>query len=257
MCALKKILMLVLITAGALTASAQSSYYQPYAGGQAPQQKDTVHVRATVEKMNIKGKTVRVAKYGNYYVVLDNVNTAPRTKPVTYSSKGLVTGLKTNLLYDAALTPNIGVELYFSRQWSILMNIQASDWHNKATNWHWKNLGLDLAFRKWFGIEASRALTGHHIGPYIQTMSYNYCLGEKGMISNRANWAVGLEYGYSLGITPVLNIDFSVGLGYMGGGYDTYLPDYGEYLFTGSAPMSYFGPTKLEVSLVWRLGDLY
>lgn len=41
---------------------------------------------------------------------------------------------------------------------------------------------------------------------------------------NSPNYAMGVEYGYSLPIARRLNIDFTIGVGYWGGKYYTYSP---------------------------------
>lgn len=51
-----------------------------------------------------------------------------------------------------------------------------------------------------------------------------------------------------------LNIDFSTGLGYLGGEYQEYLPKDGHYVWQATKQRRWFGPTKAEVSLVWLLG---
>lgn len=38
------------------------------------------------------------------------------------------------------------------------------------------------------------------------------------------NYAVGLEYGYSLPVTRRLNLDFVISVGYWGGEYHKYAP---------------------------------
>ena len=65
----------------------------------------------------------------------------------------------------------------------------------------------------------------------------------------------GIEYGYSLPIARRLNIDFTIGIGYMGGKYIKYIPDKGRYLWQSTHKLNWFGPTKAEVSLVWLIGN--
>ena len=65
----------------------------------------------------------------------------------------------------------------------------------------------------------------------------------------------GLEYGYSLPIARRLNIDFTIGIGYMGGKYMTYEPDDKFYVWKSTNKLNWFGPTKAEISLVWLIGN--
>ena len=45
-----------------------------------------------------------------------------------------------------------------------------------------------------------------------------------------------------------------IGLGYLGGEYQEYLPKDGHYVWQATKQRRWFGPTKAEVSLVWLLG---
>lgn len=75
-----------------------------------------------------------------------------------------------------------------------------------------------------------------------------------GTLWDKMNYAVGLEYGYSLPVGRRLNLDFTVGVGYWGGEYQKYLPEDGDYVWIETRQRHWFGPTKAEISLVWLLG---
>ena len=51
-----------------------------------------------------------------------------------------------------------------------------------------------------------------------------------------------------------LNIDFSLGVGYQTGHVYEYLPMDDHYVWQVTRNRHWFGPTKLEISLVWLLG---
>ena len=79
--------------------------------------------------------------------------------------------------------------------------------------------------------------------------------GEPGQtLWNNANYAAGVEYGYSLPIAKRLNIDFTIGVGYWGGKYYEYTPLDGHDVWQATKQRHWFGPTKAEISLVWLLG---
>ena len=63
-----------------------------------------------------------------------------------------------------------------------------------------------------------------------------------------------MESGYSLPVTRRLNLDFTLGIGYLGGKYYKYTPADGCYVWQETKQRHYFGPSKLEVSLVWLIG---
>jgi hypothetical protein len=172
-------------------------------------------------------------------------------------------GIKNNVLYDALGVPNIGVEFYLGRNFSIVGNWQYAWWSKDGKHRYWRAYGGDLALRKWFGKAAnSKPLTGHHLGIYGQVLTYDIEKGDKGYmggepggnIFDKCNYGAGVEYGYSLPIAKRLNIDFTLGLGYFGGKYYEYVPLDDCYVWQCTKKRNWIGPTKLEVSLVWLIG---
>ena len=175
----------------------------------------------------------------------------------------LYLALKTNTLYDALAIPNIGIEAYLGKGFSLEANWMYAWWKSDPHNWYWRTYGGDLSIRKWFGKAAEeKPLTGHHIGIFGQVLTYDFQLGNMGIIGGRPggnlydepNFSAGLEYGYSLPISSRLNIDFSIGFGYHWGIFYEYLPIDGCYVWQATKKRSYIGPTKAGISLVWLLG---
>lgn len=171
--------------------------------------------------------------------------------------------LRTNMLYDALLMPNIGCEMYLGKSWSVAANWLYGWWKTDRRHWYWRAYGGDIAMRKWLGKAAEeKPLTGHHIGIYAQIFTYDFEMGGRGYMGgkpggtiwNKMNHAMGAEYGYSLPIARKLNIDFSLGMGYWGGIYHEYKPRNHYYVWQATKERHWIGPTKLEVSLVWLLG---
>ena len=162
---------------------------------------------------------------------------------------------KTNLLYDAAIVPNVGVEVYLGKNFSVAGNWMYSWWKSDRVSWYWRTYGGDLALRYWLGRAAKeKPLTGHHIGLYGQILTYDIEVGGRGYLGDRWSYGGGLEYGYSLPVRQRLNIDFTLGLGYLGGEFQEYLPIDGHYVWQVTKMRNWIGPTKLEVSLIWQLG---
>ena len=171
--------------------------------------------------------------------------------------------LKTNLLYDAALIPNLGAEFYVGRGWSVGGSWMYAWWNSDRKHNYWRIYGGELDIRKYFGRRAGeKPLTGHHLGLYGQMLTYDFELGGKGYMGGRPggtlwdkmHWGVGLEYGYSLPVGRRLNLDFGIGVGYLGGEYWEYTPQDDHYLWLRTKKRHWFGPTKAEVSLVWLIG---
>lgn len=171
--------------------------------------------------------------------------------------------LKTNLLYDAVLVPNIGAEFYIGKDWSAGTNWMYAWWKNDRNNKYWRVYGGDIYARKWFGKKAEeKPLTGHHAGVYAQVLTYDFCTGNRGYMGgtpggnfwNKLSWAAGIEYGYSHPIARKLNLDFTIGIGYLQGEYHEYIPMDDCYVWQATKKRKWFGPTKAEISLVWLLG---
>ena len=177
------------------------------------------------------------------------------TQTVSPKSKsGLLLAVKTNLLYDVLLVPNIGIELPLGENWSVSTDWMYAWWRNNNRHNYWRIYGGELEARRWFGKEGRRALTGHHLGVYGQMLTYDFEHGGKGYLGDRWSYAAGLAYGYSMPIARRLNLDLCLGVGYMGGKYKEYVPIDECYVWQASKNRHFIGPTKAEVSLVWLLG---
>ncbi len=192
-----------------------------------------------------------------------SVATLSVSQPTPPSEKPFYMAVKTNLLYDALLVPNVGVEFNLGKNWSLAANWMYAWWNNDRKHNYWRIYGGDIGLRKWFGRAAERKpLTGHHIGIYAQTLTYDFERGGRGYMGgepggnlfDHASYAAGIEYGYSLPIARRLNLDFTLGIGYLGGKYYEYEPQDGHNVWQATKNRHWFGPTKAEVSLVWLLG---
>ena len=163
--------------------------------------------------------------------------------------------IKSNMLYDAAMTPNAAIEFYLGAGFSLTANWQYAWWKRDKSAFYWRTYGGDVEARYWFGKLANeKPLTGHHVGLYGQMITYDFEFGGSGILAPRWSWAIGASYGYSLPIHRVLNIDFSAGVGYHTGIYHEYIPIDGEYIWQATKRRRWIGPTKFEVSLVWLIG---
>lgn len=184
--------------------------------------------------------------------------------PAPETGRPFLMAVKTNLIQDVLAVPNVGVEFYLGRNWSLGADWMYGWWSKNSKHRYWRIYGGDIAVRKWFGKKAAeRPLTGHHLGVYGQIFTYDFEWGGKGYIGGRPggslwekmNYAAGVEYGYSLPIARRLNIDFTIGVGYWGGKYYEYIPLDGHYVWQATKNRHWFGPTKAEISLVWLLGN--
>ena len=162
---------------------------------------------------------------------------------------------KSNLLYDLAVTPNIGVEFHLGKGWSLGVNWAYAWWKYDPKAFYWRTYGGEVDFRKYFGKKSKeRPLSGHHIGLYAQGVTYDFCLGNTGILSN-LSYGGGIEYGYSVPVGKTLNLDFGIGAGYLGGEYKIYEPIDDHYVWKETRLRHWFGPTRAEISLVWLIGN--
>ena len=169
-------------------------------------------------------------------------------------SKGFCMGIKTNLIYDAACIPNLGLEFHLGRRWSLAADYCHAWWANEPENLFWRIYGGELGLRKYFGGKSHwTPLSGHHLGIYGQCYTYDFELGEQGQMSPMT-YGAGIEYGYSVPLCRSLNLDFGLGAGYLGGEYYVYDPDQGCYVWERTMQRHWFGPTKFEISLIWIIG---
>ena len=162
--------------------------------------------------------------------------------------------LKSNLLYDALLIPNLSLEASIGSGWTLGAGGMFAWWSKDAKHRYWRIYGGDLEIRKYFGtLSKSKPLQGHHLGIYGDFLTYDFEFGAKGYQS-KATYAAGIKYGYSHPIANRLNLDFSLGIGYLHSNYKTYVPRDGCYVYQETKKQKWLGPTQAEISLVWLLG---
>ena len=162
--------------------------------------------------------------------------------------------LKSNLLYDALLVPNLSLEASIGSGWTLAAGGMLAWWSKDAKHRYWRIYGGDLEIRKYFETLAkSKPLQGHHLGIYGDFLTYDFEFGAKGYQS-KATYAAGIKYGYSHPIANRLNLDFALGIGYLHSNYKTYVPRDGCYVYQETKKRKWLGPTQAEISLVWLLG---
>lgn len=198
----------------------------------------TVRQKPVIEEKTVVKEEPVVPAPADTTAVVEKADTIVAVSPET--SKPFYMALKTNMLYDVLAVPNIGVEFYLGKNWSISGNWMYGWWKKNSSHRYWRIYGGDLAVRYWLGKKANeKPLTGHHIGIYGQAFTYDFEWGGKGYMGgepggtlwDKTNYAAGVEYGYSLPVANRLNIDFTLGVGYWGGKYYEYIPLDGHYVW--------------------------
>ena len=174
------------------------------------------------------------------------------------SMKAQGVAIKTDLLYDATLTANLGVEFGLAPKWSFDLSGNFKSWN--ATSRVWKHWMLQPEARYWFCDRFAR----HFIGVHGIAGQFNWghfknpwdFLGTPftKLKDNRAQgWGVGagVAYGYAWVLNRHWNIEAELGLGFIHTWYDVYeCRDCGK-LIARDLQHTYYGPTKLAINLVY------
>lgn len=200
----------------------------------------------------------------DYYNVSTQEKTATISEPIApRQPRNYYFALKTNMLYDAVLIPNIGAEFYLGKNISLCGEWAYAWWDSDNRHRYWRYYGGNLGLRWWFGKKAhAKPLTGHHVGIYGGALTFDFEFGNRGYLGGKPGGTLwercivntGIEYGFSLPVAKRINIDFSIALGYLGGNYIKYFPFDNDYYREKEIKLNYFGPTKAEISLVWLIG---
>lgn len=167
-------------------------------------------------------------------------------------------GLRTNLLYDAALVPNIGVQIAIGENWAVALDVQGAWWGGPNHSRSWRIYGAELGAAYYLSGEKTR-LKGHHVGAYLQLYTYDFKLGERGYLGGEPamnifrhpTFGAGVEYGYTLPVSSLLAFDFSLGIGWSEGRCMEYERRDDHDVWLRTTDRTWIGPTRAAVSLVW------
>lgn len=166
--------------------------------------------------------------------------------------------LKTNILTDAFLSPNLGLEFGLAPKWTLDVVGELNLW---TVNGHkWKHWFVQPEARYWF----CDRFAGHFLGVHVIGGQYNWgniknnvtFLGSKfkNLTDHRyQGWAggAGIAYGYDWILSKHWNIEAEIGIGWIYTRFDEYeCKDCGKKI-QSDKPHNYFGPTKAAVNLVY------
>ena len=164
--------------------------------------------------------------------------------------------LRTNGLCDLALCPNVGLEIQTDLGLAFQLDYVGAWWNNKSKHRYFSNYGLQTEIR--YYLESPKTdfpYTGHHAGAYFQMATYDFEFGGKGYQCKDLDNSIGfgLSYGYCKPVSGRLSLDFTVGIGYFTSKYTVYESTGEWYTPTSYKKLTWLGPTKAEVTLVWNL----
>lgn len=163
--------------------------------------------------------------------------------------------LKTNLVWAATATPNIGMEVGLARKWTL----QAAYGINA-----WSAIGQEARMRHWLVVPEVRywpcnRFVGHFVG--LQTLGGQFNAGAYQIPLYKWNdlrdyrlegWMIGagLLYGYQVPMSEHWNFEAAIGVGYVYFDYDRY-PCAECGTVQGRGNWHYVGLTKLGVSFMY------
>lgn len=174
--------------------------------------------------------------------------------------------VKTNLLYDATTTPNIGAEVRVGQRSTVNLVYGLNLWtfdskrHGERKLKHWV---IQPEYRYWL----CSPFNGHFFGIHAlggEMNAANVALPIPGVFFGGDNLTrevrdhryqgsfagAGLTYGYQWILARHLNLEAEIGLGYGHVWYDRF--DCGECgVKTGSGNTNYLGLTKLGLSIMY------
>ena len=167
--------------------------------------------------------------------------------------------VKSNLLYDATTTFNLGAEIGLSPRWSLDLSASYNPW-TFSGNRKLKQFFVQPEARYWL----CERFNGHFFGVHLLGGAFNFgginLPGAGKFLSGLHNhryegWAggAGIAYGYQWMIGRRWNLEASLGLGYMRARYNKYeCADCGKQLETNRT-RGFFTPTKAGISIIYLI----
>lgn len=167
--------------------------------------------------------------------------------------------LKTNMLFDLAVAPNIAVELPMGRRgrWSIMAEYINPWWRWDRLSYSYQIQAGILELRRWLWPRCDGGrpwLSGHFIGIFGGGGKYdleNKDVGDQGEL-----FGGGLTYGYSWPVARRWNLELSASAGVLAGERRHYNAEFESthLIYRYTKNMFYVGPINLRFSLVWIIG---
>lgn len=176
----------------------------------------------------------------------------------TAGSARMPLALKSNVLYDAALSPNLGVELGVGPKWTVELSGNYNNW---SVNGHlWKHWFVQPEGRYWL----CDSFNGHFFAAHAIAGEYNFgnmhnsfkMLGSdfSGLSDRRyQGWAagMGIGYGYTWMFSRHWSAEAEIAIGWIYTRYDVYpCTNCGSKLESGRVH-NYVGPTKAALNLIY------
>lgn len=168
-----------------------------------------------------------------------------------------VVAVKSNLLYDASGTINLGVEVALNNKFTLDVSGNLNPWtYNKRTNSKLRNILIQPELRYWL----CEAFAGHFFGVHAHWAYYNvgaldlpFGLTENTLKKYRYEgnlYGAGVNYGYQWSFKNRWAVETEIGVGYAYLDHNKYQCDNCGKLL-GKEKLHYVGLTKAAVSLIF------
>lgn len=201
------------------------------------------------------GKRLRIKKSNKPFLLLAVIAASLCCTP-SVSAQQL--GLKTNILYDATATINVGAELKVAPRWSIDVSGNLNAWTFSHSR-RWKHWLVQPEARYWL----CEATAGHFFALHGLGGQYNFghlsfardIAGlELGQLRDHRyqGWyaGAGLGYGYSWTLGTHWSLEAEIAVGWIYTHYDIFECE-GCGRRVGTGHKSFFAPTKAAISFVY------
>ena len=166
--------------------------------------------------------------------------------------------VKTNAVYDATATANLGVEIGLAPKWTLDFSGNLNAW-SKNDKTKWKHWLVQPEARYWFCDRFSR----HFVGVHGIAAAFNFGSIKNNLSFLGTDFSVlstmryqgyafggGVAYGYAFMLSKHINLELEAGFGYLYLDYEKFsCSDCGRRI--GDGKHHYVGPTKAALNLVF------
>lgn len=176
---------------------------------------------------------------------------------IDLNARGQEMSVKTNLLGDGFLNPNMAVEMGVAPKWTVEVSGQFNLW-KLSHDRQWRHWAVQSEARYWFCDRFSGQFVGAHLlgGQYNIggiNLPFSFLGTDFGKLKDTRfqGWYAGaaISYGYAWPISERWNIEAVIGLGWTYTRYDQFRCKGCGKKEKTHVPHNYVGPTKIAVNL--------
>lgn len=204
--------------------------------------------KGTTEEPEIPGVTEETGIPECFEEAIESEEISGPEEQVEYEYTEDRFALKTNLLYYAALMPNLELEWRCNLHWTVALEGDVAWWGGNVRKYRLAVVTPEVRYRLlmrdyWHGM---------YVGIFAGPGMYD--------LENRKNGyegegvLAGVSVGYSWPIAKRLSLEAGLGVGYMYTRYKEYMPLGGHFVYQQTKDLHYFGPLRLRLSLAWQFG---